>query len=116
MPTKTQKAMGTLVGGHCSGDFGQVGELEKGFSHPTSYSGWWALLRSIPAGLGVGFKQCPPYKMLWLVGIAQINSGRIGGWFQAMPTLQNALVGGHCSGEFQQGWGLVSSNAHPTKA
>ncbi|NEQ03493.1 MAG: hypothetical protein F6K53_36120 [Moorea sp. SIO4A1] len=52
MPTKTQKAMGTLVGGHCSGDFGQVGELETGFSHPTSYSGWWALLRSIPAGLG----------------------------------------------------------------
>ncbi|AOX02060.1 hypothetical protein BJP34_23825 [Moorena producens PAL-8-15-08-1] len=62
--------------------------METGFSHPTSYSGWWALLRSIPAGLGVGFKQCPPYKMLWLVGIAQINSGRIGSWFQAMPTLQ----------------------------
>ncbi|AOX02057.1 hypothetical protein BJP34_23810 [Moorena producens PAL-8-15-08-1] len=26
----------------------------------------------------------------WLVGIALVNSGRIGSWFQAMPTLQNA--------------------------
>ena len=26
------------------------------------------------------------------------------------------LVGGHCSGKFRQGWGLVSSNAHPTKS
>ncbi|NEO64450.1 MAG: hypothetical protein F6J98_30185 [Moorea sp. SIO4G2] len=25
-----------------------------------------------------------------LVGIALVNSGRIGSWFQAMPTLQNA--------------------------
>ncbi|EGJ32681.1 hypothetical protein LYNGBM3L_05370 [Moorena producens 3L] len=26
----------------------------------------------------------------WLVGIAQVNLGSIGGWKPAMPTLQNA--------------------------
>ncbi|NEP34441.1 MULTISPECIES: hypothetical protein [unclassified Moorena] len=26
------------------------------------------------------------------VGIAQVNSGRIWGWFEAIPTLQNAIA------------------------
>ncbi|WP_424094785.1 hypothetical protein [Moorena producens] len=36
--------------------------------------------------MGIGNWQWVP----WLVGIAQVNSGRIGGWKLAMPTLQNA--------------------------
>ncbi|AOX02058.1 hypothetical protein BJP34_23815 [Moorena producens PAL-8-15-08-1] len=42
---------------------------------------------------------------------SDVNSGMFGSWKPAIGT----LVGGHCSGKFRQGWGLVSSNAHPTK-
>ncbi|NEO00985.1 MAG: hypothetical protein F6K50_37880 [Moorea sp. SIO3I7] len=37
-----------------------------------------------------------------------VNSGMFGSWKAAF----GILVGGHCSDEFCQGWGLISSNAH----
>ncbi|NEO75562.1 hypothetical protein [Moorena sp. SIO4G3] len=70
------------------------------------YPGWWALLWSIPAGLGVGFKECPPYKSYKSDRVAAPKEHR---------TTKCTLVGGHCSGKFRQSWGLVSSNTHPTK-
>ncbi|NEP32191.1 MULTISPECIES: hypothetical protein [Moorena] len=46
----------SVVGGHCFGEFGQVGEWETGNAHPTKCD------RTI--------------FYLWLVGIALVNSGR----------------------------------------